>query len=268
MGIVTTSDCLRIRQGKKEFDPGKYPSFDELPSVRKNNYVKWWNGFVKKEAYELMKDNIKLWEFIMRNPISISSRMYRSQAVEDEKAENEKRITEIRTLERRAIQYVRDKSQLFLNLILNTYYFQKNNSSWCFYVFSEFSSEEISKTTKMVSLLPWDNRRIITDLIVQELSWHINPSDISEYLNHWALIGEYTDSANDSGIVSIRTMLPIVKNPSWSVGIWVNIVLKPTPGSSFKFDRVEFLKFKQENDHMVPEGQIWVKTWSMYQKYP
>lgn len=63
-----------------------------------------------------MQDNIKLWEFIMRKPISISSRMYRSQAVEDEKAENEKRITEIRTteirtLERRAIQYVRDKSQ-------------------------------------------------------------------------------------------------------------------------------------------------------------
>lgn len=70
-----------------------------------------------------MQDNIKLWEFIMRKPISISSRMYRSQAVEDEKAENEKRITEIRTteirtLERRAIQYVRDNSQLFLNLIL------------------------------------------------------------------------------------------------------------------------------------------------------
>lgn len=251
MGIVATSDCLPIRQGKKEFDPGKYPSFDELPSVQKNNYVKWWKGFVKKEAYELMQDNIKLWEFIMRNPISISSRMHWSQAVEDEKAENEKRIAEIRTLERRAIQYVRDNSQLFLNLIL-----KKMISSWCFYVFSEFSSEEISKTTKMVSLLPWDNRRIITDLIVQELSRHIQPADIREYLNHWALIGEYTDSAHDSGIVSIRTMLPIVKNPSWSVGIWLNIVLKPTPDSSFKFVRVEFLKFKQENDHMVPEGQI------------
>lgn len=261
MGIVTTSDCLRIRQGKKEFDPGQYPSFDELPSVQKNNYVKWWKGFVKKEAYEIMQDNIKLWEFIMRNPISISSRMYRSQAVEDEKAENEKRITEIRTteirtLERRAIQYVRDKSQWFLNLILNTHYFQKKIPSWCFYVFSEFSSEEISKTTKMVSLLPWDNRRIITDLIVQELSWHIQPSDIREYLNHWALIGEYTDSAHDSGIVSIRTMFPIIKNPSWSVGIWVNIVLNPTPDSSFEFVRVEFLKFILENDHMVPEGQI------------
>lgn len=74
--------------------------------------------FCKKEAYELMQDNIKLWEFIMRKPISISSRMYRSQAVEDEKAENEK---ELQKYEQRKYEHL--KEELYSMFVMNLSYF-------------------------------------------------------------------------------------------------------------------------------------------------